>query len=95
MEMMLTQTDMPGKRGQIGLIGMMRIQIPDNVCNPFIIVHACTLLCGDDCNHPLLAVKIRGHPPASEGELCHIFFVFFDFMCECHPKAGGAAKWCM
>ena len=56
--MMLAQTNMSSQRCEIGLIGMALIQIPDDACNPCIIVHACTLQCGADCNHPLLAPKI-------------------------------------
>jgi len=43
MKMMLAQTNMPSQRGQIRLIGMALIQILDDACNPFVIVHACTL----------------------------------------------------
>jgi hypothetical protein len=44
MKVMLTQTNMPGERCQVWLVGVAFIQIPDDACDPFVIVHGGILL---------------------------------------------------
>src|ERR1700722_6803533 len=58
MEVMLAQTDTPGERRQVRLVGVAFIQIPDDARNPFVIVHMGTLPWGDNTTTRFFLLKV-------------------------------------
>jgi len=58
-KMKRAQPDVLGQSGQVRLLGVAFIQVPDDAGNSFIIVHAANLSLKSHRAHPVLAANYR------------------------------------